>query len=291
MRKLHKLKNWYSLPDAANRLTLTLGEEISVADILQLTLEGHLPLSWNMRYVSAVPVAPYCRIHNWDITNNLNVLFGMPVKNPHARIVASEGFYILSDTIEQLEGYYTLDFETCAALKDWVYSLITHTGGELISLDGYFVKDQEGSYWKIMERFPSKYPASEKKPDNKNPISQSFYHIDNYYPSGTFPDSAELGFIKADIEAFEEKFTVTQKSELLETTLNSRERDTLLKLIIGMAVVGYRYDPKATKSDVISDIKRDLSQLGIPISDDTIRGKLKEAQKLLPPEPSENPEY
>jgi hypothetical protein len=36
MRKLYKLKEWYSLQDAASRLTPTLGEPVSENDRLQL---------------------------------------------------------------------------------------------------------------------------------------------------------------------------------------------------------------------------------------------------------------
>jgi hypothetical protein len=71
------------------------------------------------------------------------------------------------------------------------------------------------------------------------------------------------------------------KNPAPEKPLKTRERDTLLKLLIGMAVKGYRYNPKASKNPAVSDIASDLEQLGIALSDDTIRKWLGEAAQLL----------
>jgi hypothetical protein len=77
--------------------------------------------------------------------------------------------------------------------------------------------------------------------------------------------------------------TLVPKQVVSEKSLATRERETALKLIIGMAVKGYSYDPKASKSSIAKDISDDLISLGISVSDDTIRKWLKEATELLPP--------
>jgi hypothetical protein len=64
--------------------------------------------------------------------------------------------------------------------------------------------------------------------------------------------------------------------------LRERERNTLLRIIIGIAVRGYAYDPDAARSDIPKTIADDLSDLGLECSDQTIREKLKEARALLP---------
>ncbi len=43
--KLLKLKEWLTVEEAAKRLSITVGEEVTEADILRLTLDGHLTLS------------------------------------------------------------------------------------------------------------------------------------------------------------------------------------------------------------------------------------------------------
>lgn len=64
--------------------------------------------------------------------------------------------------------------------------------------------------------------------------------------------------------------------------ISERERNTLLRIIIGMAVRGYGYDPDAARSDIPKTIADDLSGLGLECSDQTVREKLKEARTFLP---------
>jgi hypothetical protein len=70
--------------------------------------------------------------------------------------------------------------------------------------------------------------------------------------------------------------------EVRERPLLSKERDSALKLIIGMAVIGYRYDPGRPRNDATTDISNDLAQLGVPLDPDTVRKWLREASQLLP---------
>ncbi|WP_157198073.1 hypothetical protein [Methylomonas sp. DH-1] len=45
--KIFKLKRFLTLPEAAQRLSVGLGEEVKETDILQFALDGHLTLSVN----------------------------------------------------------------------------------------------------------------------------------------------------------------------------------------------------------------------------------------------------
>lgn len=69
--------------------------------------------------------------------------------------------------------------------------------------------------------------------------------------------------------------------------LDPRERQSLLKLVIAMAVKGYTYDPSAKRSDVISEIESDVNFVGLSISKDTIRKHLDQGGKLLPGDETE----
>lgn len=62
-----------------------------------------------------------------------------------------------------------------------------------------------------------------------------------------------------------------------ERALVTRERATVLKLIAGMAIRGYAYDPKAAKNAAIGDIESDLQLLGVRLDQDTIRKWVQEA--------------
>ena len=67
--------------------------------------------------------------------------------------------------------------------------------------------------------------------------------------------------------------------------LSESERNSLLKLVLGMAIDGYGYNPTATKSTLTGSNKNGLSAKlmthGISITDDTIRKYLNEAKELI----------
>lgn len=67
-----------------------------------------------------------------------------------------------------------------------------------------------------------------------------------------------------------------------EQGLRGKERESVLKLVIGMAVEGYRHDPALSRSRAVSEITSDIEKLGLSLSDDTVRKWLKEAAELLP---------
>ena len=73
-----------------------------------------------------------------------------------------------------------------------------------------------------------------------------------------------------------------------EKSLPTKERVSLLKLVIGMAMEGYRYDPSAAKSDVPREIASDLHKLGLQMHVDTVLKYLKEGRDLLPSEINEH---
>jgi len=72
-----------------------------------------------------------------------------------------------------------------------------------------------------------------------------------------------------------------------EKPVRARERDSLLKLIIGMAIKGYGHDPKAARSPTAKEISGDLALQGISLDEDTVRKYLAEAQQLLPGDETE----
>lgn len=306
MRKLYNLKSWYSLEDAAKRLTITLGEDFSVKDMLQLTVEGHLPLSWNIRHVAAQEIAPYTRICNWDslciaqgevfyksAQNKLGYIMPLPqVENGNAygsdTLTVMPCLKVQSEVVEYLDGPHRLDLEMCGAIKDWVISLITGTGGELISLDGYFVRDSNGGLWRIMNRFTKEEMEAKNKarlglpPPLPPGYKKPFNHYDYFYPSGDSPDEQDLGIIKNDMEAFEALALNTKPAQhAKEKSLSPKERDSLLKLVLGMAIDAYGYNPKATRSSTAGQIASDLKTRGISIDEDTVRKWLNQAKEVV----------
>lgn len=91
--------------------------------------------------------------------------------------------------------------------------------------------------------------------------------------------------LEACSKSLEEKVssleTKSTQTEALCKPINAKERDTFLKMIIGMAMGGYAYDPSAAKSHATNEIYGDLLLRGIRLDQDTIRNKLKEATLLV----------
>lgn len=62
-------------------------------------------------------------------------------------------------------------------------------------------------------------------------------------------------------------------------------RNSLLKLIIGMAIKGYRFDPKAKRNMILQELMTDLEQAEVSLDAQTIRDALNEAITALPSAP------
>jgi hypothetical protein len=73
-----------------------------------------------------------------------------------------------------------------------------------------------------------------------------------------------------------------ESSKYTEKPLLTRERETLLKLVIGMAISGYSYQPKEKRNSAVQEIADDLHLSGIGLDPDTVRKWLKMASELLP---------
>lgn len=70
--------------------------------------------------------------------------------------------------------------------------------------------------------------------------------------------------------------------------LSRRERESLLKLVVGMAIAGYTYRPGASRNAATAEIAGDLATSGIPLDEDTVRKWLQEAAELLPSRPNKD---
>jgi len=69
----------------------------------------------------------------------------------------------------------------------------------------------------------------------------------------------------------------TPKAEVL----GQRERSSMLKLIIGMAIGGYGLDPIVSRSRQTKEIADDLLKAGVSLDEDTVRKYLSEGKQLL----------
>lgn len=67
-------------------------------------------------------------------------------------------------------------------------------------------------------------------------------------------------------------------------SLVTKEKESLLTIVIAMAIKGYKYDPRATRNDAVREITQDAVDCGLSIDVATTRKWLKEAADLVPAE-------
>lgn len=86
----------------------------------------------------------------------------------------------------------------------------------------------------------------------------------------------------AVMQGFEKYLSNIKSVEGIEKSLMTVERESLLRLVIGMAISGYKYDPKSSRNSATAEISADLEKLGVGLDQDTVKKWLKEAIVVLP---------
>lgn len=221
--KTYQLKNWYWLDDAAKRLSETLDQVLTTAEVLDLCIEGHLPLSWYTRGVSARKVAPYTLLVGRGFSSELvefdrtlsemtnKTGLGAPDDGSPDRLEKYVGLWPSDGEHEifALKGPYVLDLEICGGVRDWLIGLVTGADSDLVLIDGFILSDADGTLWQ---------PVASTKADR-----------DSYFPSGELPDYRELGCRRVDIEEFEQQLLGSTDKQL--RPVGEKERGNLLRLI------------------------------------------------------------
>jgi hypothetical protein len=76
-------------------------------------------------------------------------------------------------------------------------------------------------------------------------------------------------------------FIAKTGESLKEEKLNPKERKSLLKLVLGMAIDAYGYNPKASRNPTAEEISGHLKTRGISIDADTVRKWLNEGKESV----------
>lgn len=65
---------------------------------------------------------------------------------------------------------------------------------------------------------------------------------------------------------------------------NAKEIESLLKLVIAMAIGGYGFDPNQKKSPIPAELTTEVERVGLSIDVDTVRKWMQRGVELLPPD-------
>ena len=258
MSKIYQLREWYDVKSAADRLSNTLSETISEQELIQLAIEEHIQLSWNIR----------CRYaHKISLYNGINEP-GVDGKSPMFETFKGSA-------PQRINGIFHINFKRSSGLKDYLVSLNNGIPTDLVSFDGFCLTDDEGYLWQVLDNLDGvKNEKQHKQLFGLDGVSN------NFCPSIEYPSFEELGFTKKNLEKFESSLTKYSKNN--PNTALTKEKETLLKLVAIMAYDGYGYNPSEAKSPITKDITNAAEKLGIQIHADTVRKWLQEAAKAHP---------
>jgi hypothetical protein len=170
MSKLFTLKDWLKLPEAAQYLSIQFGEDVSVADVLRLGLDGHLRLSVDFVNHTHAKGGPVIGIE--EVTFMKPPLFAkkmidsLPIpeaKKKHALEVAipdalpldSVRYVKLGKEIVSLRGVWNLPMPPLGGERlDLEHEYQQLTGGPAVTLtnfNGTFVEGKDGQMWQLQE--------------------------------------------------------------------------------------------------------------------------------------------
>lgn len=201
MSILDKLKSWYTLEEAATRLTRTLGHSITEHDVIQLASDGHIIVCWflsNYHSHYAQPVLVSCDYPRGEET-----------------FIQTEPDYDEEGNVYgvALSGQFRLPVDIYPPWGWWLLSFIGKGGESGTLWDPIVIDVDDGRHWAFYER-----------------DGGEFFH---------FPTKDEITIARADLEAFENacmqpKPTAPRAESGKE---NESERTRLLKQVGALALL------------------------------------------------------
>lgn len=304
MSKILNLKRWLTITEAAKHMSLAFEETVTEGDVLYFVLDGQLQLS-----IDFVNGTPACKgkIVPLDEAPTMPGLFSGEPVICGARL--NDGsVMVMDDEVIHLSGIFDIPLIGSDRL-DIEFQYQQMIGGpdiDLVGLDGAFVRRGE-AYFQLQEDFDNNEfthgslaalgaikakiasgavdSDSARKLLEKHAETREAYLIqrkskpkhENYYPAGGLPSDAMLVVKTSALRDFE---TSLEFDQLPDTKpLSTKERDSLIRIIYGMAVDGYGFDPTSAKSPVPIEITEVVSRITGSIDAGTVRKYLKEGRE------------
>lgn len=270
---MFSLKKWFTVADAAKRLTSVFGEEVNEADMLRFALDKHLTLSIN--FIN--PTYGKCGkiIHESEARRYCKLPFrGLhPVIHTAGIYVSNNTVFDMEEKIEILEGVWDLPmigdekrdierkYQTCIGISN------EHCTSKLFSHGCLVARSVDAELCMLQQE-------NECYDGTINPLKCGWR--DDFLPAQFLPDDSVL-VVRADaLREFEQSLINEPKPKT--KSAQTKERRTLLTIIAALckpAKVDYM------KSDAIQKIQRMLEDIGVSLDDKTIRDALNEIPDAL----------
>lgn len=298
MGKLFNLKNWLTVADTAHHLSTLFDEEVGEADVLRLALDGHLKLSVNFvnhtpakcgkviriddAYESETPSDKAIRINDElslipdDKVTTIDGVWDLPMLGSE-RLNIEHAFQNLNNgpdvTLQCLESAFvgSLDGVICqlnTKIKSGIETEIVN----------FWRNINQNSKKEDGRNLPDKHKTEQKHNHETNSLKSSQA---NYYPAFSLPEDSVFVVRTDAIREFEKSQIQSDTSQKDPDAISESERNTVLKLILGMAAAKYGFNhnsPRnAASGDNAGSISADLESLSLKIDSDTVRKYLQEA--------------
>lgn len=235
VKKLLNLKPWLTIPDAARRLSVSFGEDVTEADVLRLGLDGHLTLSVNfVNYAMGCPgrIVPMADANPRTVPSLCGKFL---VELFDGLLIGDDRVLKLDPRIVKIAGTWNLLMQGAERLniEDRYQFLTSGPLVELINLSGPIVWQPGGAYCQLQTRF-----SKDERPRPKDPLSpeellNSFSDPSNYYPAHRLPDDSVLVVRTSALQELEAR--LVEPAGGAEKPVERRERATLLVVIAALA--------------------------------------------------------
>ncbi|MGZ8157940.1 MAG: hypothetical protein ACXWT1_16440 [Methylobacter sp.] len=294
------------------------GNIVSYEDVewIEIPLKNELPIK-NVETGDELPA--YSSYHS---PHFLVEEEGKPSHYKYCERIDDTRFLNLSDEVTTIKDVWDLPMISCERL-DIEHKYQELTGGPAVTLQnlgGALVEGRDGVMCQLQEKFKDsdfhkvhgdfEERIKQRIADNnlwgvakekalvflealgnksfKNKVS--YFNPDDYYPADGLPQDSVLVIRTCALTEFErligdnEEINTSTSNNPNNSDLTETERQKMLKLIIGMAIDAYGYNPESNRNSATGDkngISAKLQTHGISIIDDTIRKYLTEAKKLI----------
>lgn len=305
-----KLREWLTINETAEHLTLVLGETVLEKDIYRFVLDGHLRLSVDFINHAYVKKGKIVGLDDEEWFEAISNMFPTKsVEEDTHKIMKSdsiegESFITFEDEVQVVDGIWDLMMIGSEEL-DIEHAYQSLTGGPevtLVCMEGPFVErngtvcqvqqsNDENPYQlgslakkKEIEIFlannsigveEEKKIWEEFEKDRKNYLATRDLNPreSDYYPADTLPDDGVLVVKMTAIMNF-----LSSLGESNERPIKTKERHTLLIIIAALckeAKIDYK------QRGIANAIQHLTESIGAPVTDDTIRSVLNQIEQAL----------
>lgn len=316
MSKLFKLKEWLTVEEAAKHLSTVLGEEVAIADIYRLALDGHLVMSMSFPNHAYGNLGEVVGIQNTKrFTPPPLMLNSMREFEPNyapeeiviSDYIGNEQFINWSEKVTGINGVWDLAMLASERIDvEFVYQqLIGGPEVELTNIDGTFLRrgdifcrlveswdDNEYKKGSLAQKrqLEGWVARGEVSKENIAPMWEKFEanrreylqekkaapFEKDFYPAGGLPKD---GVYVVRTSAIMDFLTAIEDQPVKQDkALSTKERNSMLTLIAALCKEA-KIDPK--QRGISTALAASTEIIGKSLTDDTIRGILKQVTALF----------